>query len=239
VPSYTRHQLKEDKFADAAKETVSWAVARRKKLITAALIGVVATGAAAGTWAYFSHRDQLASTEMGRAMRIYGAPLRTPQTPPQPTITSFTTAQERAQAAEKDFLAIAEKYPHTRTGEVARYFVGLTAMQAGETAKAESELKRISGSRNRDLAVLAKFALASLYRGARRDADALRLYKELIDNPSGAVPRATVQLELAAMYEAQQQPAEALRLYEQIRKDDPRGPAAEQASSRIANLKNQ
>lgn len=235
--AYTRQQLKQDKFAETAKGTVSWVVAHRQKLEAGGIAVAVALVVLVGGWYYLEQRDQQASVEIGKALRVYHAPLRMPNAPVQPDFLTFTSAKERAQAAQKEFKAVQDKYPHTRSAEIARYFVGLTALDMGDPGGAEKELKQVAESRNQDLAPLAKFALASVYRTMKRDADALRIYQDLIANPTRSVPKSTAQLELAAMYQEKQQPKEAARIYEQIQKDDPAGPAAEIAASRMANLR--
>ncbi|MGH9602801.1 MAG: tetratricopeptide repeat protein [Terriglobales bacterium] len=233
MPGYTRHQLKEDRLADAAKDTVHWAVAHRGKLIAVSTVVGLLLIAGLGGWAFLRHRDAQASVALGAALRTYNTQLRSPESPAQPGVPSFTSAKERAQAAQKEFLEIASKYSYTRTAEVARYMAGLVAVDLGDAASAERELKAIAESHNRDLAPLAKMALASLYRSQKREADAIKLYKELIDQPTHTVPKSMVQLELASLYETTQ-PAEAMRIYEQIKTESPTSPAAQLAQGRIA-----
>ncbi len=232
---YTRHQLKEDKFAEAAKGTVTWAE-HHQKLVTLAssvLLAVAALGI--GGWAFLQWREQKASFDLGSALRTYQRPLRPAGAPPNPDFPSFASAAERAQAARKEFQAVAGHYSYTRSGRMARYYVGLTAMASGDTAAAERELKAVADSGNKDLAPLGKFALAALYRSQKRDADAIPLYRQLIDHPSDSVPKATAQLELASLYE-KKQPAEAGRLYQQIRVENPTGIAGEIAAARLSQL---
>ena len=229
---YTRHQLKQDKFAEAAADTVSWVAAHQQKLVTATIVAAVVLVIGVGGWFYLEQRDQEASLALGKAVRIQEAPLRNPKAPVQPGFVTFPTAAERAKAAQKEFQAVADKFPYTRSAEVARYFVAVTARDAGDTATAERQLKEIAASRNPDLAPLAKFALASLYRTTKRTAEAIQIYKELIERPSGSVPKATAQLELASVYEADQ-PAEAIRIYQQVKTENPQGPAGEIAASRL------
>jgi len=76
--AYTRQQLKQDKFAETAKDTVSWAVEHQRKLATASIAALVALVIVAGGWIYYNQRDQAAGTEIGAALRIYTAPLRPP-----------------------------------------------------------------------------------------------------------------------------------------------------------------
>jgi len=233
--AYTRQQLKQDKFAATAKETVSWAVEHQKTLTTAAVIAVVALAILGGGWIYYNQRDQAASSEIGAALRVYGAPLRSPNAPKLDYMT-FTSAKERAEAARKAFQQVEDKYPHTRAAEIARYFVGVTALDVGDTASAEKVLKQVAGSRDQNLSALGKFALASVYRAENKDAEAIKLYQELAAHPTSTVPKSTAQLELASLYQ-QKQPEEAANLYTQIQKDDPNSPAAQAATARLASLK--
>ncbi|HXE91770.1 MAG TPA: tetratricopeptide repeat protein [Terriglobales bacterium] len=231
MPGYTRHQLKQDKFAEAAAETLHWTVVHRKTIVTASGIAGVVLAAVLGGWLYLRHQDGKASEELGAAVRTLTAPLGAPD-PNAPGIQTFPTAKERAQAAQKKFREIAEKYRFTKTAEIAHYLAGVTAGELGDVATAEQELAKVAGSRNKDLAPLAKLAMAAMYHGQGRDADAIKIYKELIDHPTPAVPKTLVQLELAALYE-ESQPAEAVRLYQQIKIEDPNGPAGQIASSRL------
>ena len=232
--AYTRQQLKQDKFAATAKETVSWAVEHQKTLTTAAVIAVVALAILGGGWIYYNQRDQAASSEIGAALRVYGAPLRSPNAPKLDYMT-FTSAKERAEAARKAFQQVEDKYPHTHAADVARYFVGVTSFDLGDTAGAEKVLRQVAGSRNQDLSALGKFALASVYRSENKDAEAIKLYQDLAAHPASTVPKSTAQLELASLYQ-EKQPAEAARLYQQIQKDDANSPAAQTATSRLASL---
>ncbi len=70
--------------------------------------------------------------------------LRPAGAPAEPDFPSFASAKERTTEAHKQFQAIVDQYPHTRTAEFARYFLGLTSSQLGDNAAAERDLK--SGS---------------------------------------------------------------------------------------------
>jgi tetratricopeptide (TPR) repeat protein len=236
MQSYTRHQLKQDKFASFVSKEVQLATEHRKTIIAAiAGIGVIIVALAA-VMLYINSRDEKASVALGEAMRTYTAPLRDPAAPATPEVKTFTSVKERAQAAVKDFNQVATEYSSTRNGKFARYMTGVADVDAGDLKGAEQNLSEASSFRDRDLSALAKFALASIYRDSQRDQDAIRLYQELIEINSVAVPKSTAQFELAALYEAKQQPAEAAKVYEQIQKDeqaanapDKKAPAGAQA----------
>ena len=237
----TRHQLKQDRFSkvtfEAAESAAHWSVEHQSKLIAAVIAVIVIGGIAFGGWYYISSQDEKASAEFSTAVRTWETPLRPAGVPPQPGSDSFASAQERATAARKQFQAIVDKYPRTHTADMARYFVGLTSAQLGDNAAAERSLQEAAHSSNADLAALGKFALASVYRGENKDAQAIDLYKQLIDKPTLVVSKATAQLELASFYESRQKPDEAKKIYDQVAKENPSTEAASLAQRRIAALK--
>jgi predicted negative regulator of RcsB-dependent stress response len=241
VRAETRRQLKQDKFSrttlQVAEQTVHWSVEHKGKLIAGALIAILVIGGALGTWYYLSAQDEKASIDFTRGVETLNAPIRPAGMPPQPDLPSFASATERATEAHKQFQAIAGKYPHTRAGDYARYFLGVTSSQLGDYAAAERELKAVSEIRNSDLSSLAKVALASVYRNTNRTKDALDLYKGLIADPTRTVGKTSVEIQLAETYEAAGMNSDAKKLYEQIQKEFPQTEAAQIASARLQELK--
>ena len=237
----TRHQLKQDAFSrttiEVAGKTVDWSVAHRSKLIVGAAVVLLVVAAGVGGWYYLNQKDQQASLALGQAVRTLDTTLRPAGTPPQPDFPTFASARERATEAHKQFQGVADQYPHTRSGEVARYFVGLTAADLGDNAAAERDLKAVADTREADLSSLANFALASIYRRENRNKEAIEIYKKLADKPTTAIGKATAQLEMAATYQADQQPLEAKRVYEQVQKENTGTEAASTAAQKLSQLK--
>ena len=237
----TRHQLKEDRFSKAtlhaAEQTVHWTVEHQSKLFIAGIVVAVIALIGFGGWYYMNSQDEKASIELGSATRVIDQQVRPAGVPAQPGFPSFASAQERATEARKQFQAIVDKYPHTRTADMARYFVGLTSSQLGDYAAAERNLQEVAKSSNKDLVALAKFAQASVFRAENKDAQAIDLYKQLIEKPTTTVNKITVQLELAQFYEGRQKPDEAKRIYDQVQKENPATEAASLAQQRANKLK--
>jgi predicted negative regulator of RcsB-dependent stress response len=241
VRAETRRSLKEDRFRGAtievAEKTAHWTVEHQSKLIVAGIVAAVLLVAGFGSWSYVNHQDEQASVELGQAVRTMETQLRPAGVPAQPGFPSFGSTQERATEAKKQLQAIIDKYPHTHTADVARYFLGIISEQLGDTATAERQLTEVASTRNKDLSSLAKLALASAYREDNKDAQAIDLYKQLVDKPSRSVAKVTAQMELASLYQAKQQTAEAKRIYEQIQKENPASEAASLANQKLLELK--
>jgi len=141
------------------------------------------------------------------------------------------------EAARKQFQAIVDKYPHTRTADMAHYFLGVTASQLSDTAVAERNFKDVASSGSRDLSAISKFALASLYSQTNRTKEAVAIYQELINKPTASVSKVSAQLQLAELYHNSNQPLDAKRIYEQVKKDNPSNEAGQLATQKLTELK--
>lgn len=219
VQSYTRHQLKQDKFAVATKEAVHWSVEHRNTLVLVAVVLAVLILGGAVAYQVIDAKDDKASLALNDAIQTFRAPLRTPDQPVNPNLRTFTSPQERADAALKQFLQIANDYSYTKNGKYARYLAGTAAIEKGDTAQGESLLKQAAGY-NKDVAAVAKLALASLYRSQNKESDAAALYRDAIAMDAVSAPRASVQIELADMYEQNNKPGEAVKVYEEMAKHE-------------------
>lgn len=233
MQSYTRRQLKEDKFAKGTQEAVHWATEHRQLLIWSIGIVVVAAILIVGLLAWNSRKTEQANLALSKALQTLSAPLRPAGSPEEPGIKTFTSIAERGKEAQKELEAVADQYSHTKPGKMARYLAGTAAIQAGDNAAAERLLKSAADDSDKNISSLGKLALANLYRSDNRAVDAARLYKELIDNPTDLVSKGQAQLELAQLYESTD-PKEAANIYQQIQKEDPTSAAARIASGKLA-----
>jgi TolA-binding protein len=241
VRAETRHQLKQDAFSratiEAAEKTAHWTVEHRTTLTTSAVVVAAVLAIGLGGWFYLNSQDEKASLELSQAVRTMDTPLRAAATPEQPDYPTFTSARERSEAARKQFQAIMDKYPHTRTADLARYFLGVRAADLSDNATAERNFKEVASSGGRDLAAVAKLALASLYGQTNRTKEAVSLYQELISKPTASVSKVTAQLQLAELLQNSNQPLDAKRIYEQVKRENPGNEAGQLATQKLAELK--
>lgn len=229
----TRHALKQDKFVDTTSHGLEWASENRKPVIlwTSIIVGITLVVV---LWAViYNSRSDAASAAFGSAMQTYQTPLAQAGEQVPPGTKTFGSAAERAKAANAQFLAVADKYGMLSDGKTARYFAGLTYMESGQTQQAEDTLKKVADSWNSNLAALAKFALAELYRGTNRDQQAIDLYNQLAAKPTSTVPYGIAKLALADLYNAEGKPEEAKKVYADLKDKDPKDPAAIIAAQRL------
>jgi predicted negative regulator of RcsB-dependent stress response len=229
VDSKTRHALKQDKFVTATQTGLSWIEIHRDKVIRASIAVVVILAAIVGGGIFYQHENAVASVALGQALEIYNSSLRQSG---EPDDGSYKTTAERAQAANKQFIDVANKYGIFEAGKIAKYFAGLTDIDLGKTADAEANLKGISGSYNKDLSALAKVALANLYVQTGKTQQAIDLYKELIAKPTDTVPAPAAQLQLAAIYE-KTDPMQARQIYAVLKDKDKTTAAGQIAAQKL------
>ena len=229
----TKQALKHDQFVDTTKHGLDWASENRNALIRLSVAVVAALFILIGGYLFYQHRAEQATVAFGEAMQAYQTPLAQPGQAVPPGVKTFPSAAERAKAANALFTAVADKYGMTPDGKLSRYFAGLTFIEAGQNASAESTLKQVAGGMNADLAALAKLSLAQLYRQTGRDAQAIELYNELTAKSASTVPPGLAQLQLAELYENQGKPDAAKKIYAQLKDKDAKGPAGQLAAQKL------
>src|SRR5271165_1770277 len=205
-------------------------------MAAAIALAVIAAVVLGGCW-YVNYRDQQAQSELSGAIEKYNAPVRPAGQPPIPGELSYASAQERAKVTSVEFTRIADKYRFTQSGRMARYFAGITCHDMGDNANAEKALQMVAGSRYKEIASLAKLALAGIYHDTNRDPQAIALYKDLADHATASVGKSTAQFLLASLYEESNQPDQARALYQQMTKESPASPVAQLATQKLQAIK--
>ncbi len=228
----TRHALKKDKFAQAAASSASW-VGEHQTSVVRWSIGVgVALVLVIGGLIFWSIRSTAGNAALGAAMDVYASPLAIPGAPPEPGV--YTNAAARAKEANREFVAIAHDYRWLPEGTKARYFAGVTYEELGQNGNAETELKAAAGSWDRNLANLAKLALAGLFHQTNRDSEAIELYNQLAAKPSVTVSAAVAQLNLADLYAAEGKQDLARAMWAKVRDADKDGAPGQIAAQKLA-----
>jgi len=232
VDTQTRHALKKDKFAQAAADSASWVSGHRSGVLRWVVVGIVILVLVVGGLIFWNLRSTAADSALGAALDTYNAPLAQPGLPAGKGI--YSTAAERSKAANKQFSDVAEQYGWLPQGTKAHYFAGITDEELGQNASAETELKIATGAWDRNVANLAKLALAGLYRQTSRDSQAIDVYNGLVAKPSETVSASVAQLDLADLYVTEGKQDLARALWARVKDADKDGPAGTIATQKLA-----
>lgn len=231
MDTQTRHALKQDKFVSATTSGLGWMQENRKAVLQIGVPVVAALLALVVGIVLYNQSSEQAEAALGKALTTYSEPLRQPGQPAD--AGSFGSAAERAKAANRQFADTANRFGWLSAGKKARYFAGLTEMEMGQNSAAETDLKKAADVGDADLSSLAKVALANLYLGSGRQAQAIELYNQIIARPSNAVPASSAKLQLAEIYESSR-PDEAKRLYAELKDKEKTTVAGQIAAQKLA-----
>lgn len=227
----TRRALKGDKLAQAAVTSASWVGEHSASVVRWAVTAGAILVVVVGGLIFWNVRSSAAETALGAALDVYTTPLQQPGAPPEPG--SYATAADRAKEANREFVAVAHDYSMMPEAAKAHYFAGVTYQDLGQNGPAETELKTAANSWDRNVANLAKVALAGLYRQTSRNDEAAALYNEIIAKPSTTVSAPVAQLDLADLYVSEGKQDQARTLWAKIKDADKDGAAGSIAAEKL------
>lgn len=233
VDQQTKVALKQDQFVTTTNHGLEWASENRKSVVTTVGLLLAAILVIALAAVLYNKRANDASVAFGAAMQAYQTPLAVPGQQVPPGVKTFSSASDRAKAANDMFMDCAKRYSLVPDGKVCRYFGGLTYVEQGQNGPAESTLKEVAGGWNGDLASLAKLSLAQLYRQTGRDGQAVDLYNQITAKPTTSVPAGLAQLQLAELYTGEGNGDVARKIYAQLKDKDAKGAAGTIAAQKL------
>jgi predicted negative regulator of RcsB-dependent stress response len=224
----SRKELKQDKIRESIEHGAEAVYSHSRAVGLILVVALLGVAGYAG-WNFYSGRQNLeASAALDAAMKVYNAPLRAANIPVDASEPSYANEQARAEDAAQKFQAVADKYPRTNPGKLARYYEVLCLEDLNRFNQALEELKKLQTGNDKELAAMAQYQMANIYARTNKTDEAIRAYRAAADAHATLVPRPVALLELADLLR-QSKPAEAASIYEQIKKDYPNTSAADRA----------
>lgn len=231
----TRRELKQDKFRESLEHGAE-AVASHTRFVSTALIAAALAVAAYGAWHFYSERRNVkASAALDEAMKVYNARIRAAGEPAETGEITYLNEPAKMQDAAAKFNDVADKYPSTDAGRLARYYTALCLEELNRTNQALENLKKLEGTKDKELGALAQFQTAVIYARTGKPDEAVKIYRALAEKPTVFVPRSRTLLELANQLR-KSKPAEAMTLYQQIKKEFPNTGISEEADKGLEAL---
>jgi predicted negative regulator of RcsB-dependent stress response len=169
-----------------------------------------------------------ASTAFDTGMKAYQGRIAPAPDPSDPSEPFYPDEPTRVKDALQKFTKVADKYPSTNPGKLARYYAALCLEDLERHNQALEELKKISGSSDKELSAMAQYQVATIYVRTGKPDDAIKTYRALADKQSALVPRPLVLLDLAGLLR-NSNPKEAASIYQQLKKEFPDTTIADQA----------
>ena len=233
----SRKELKHDKIKETLEHGAE-AVYSHSQLTLALLLVVLVAAAVYGGWRiYHDRKTAEANTAFDAAQKVYGARIGPPPSgePVDPTEPSFPDEATRAREASRRFTAVANKYPSTNPGKLARYYDALCLEDLEQHNQALEELKKVSQSGDKELSGMAQYQIAIINARTGKPDEAIKIYRSLADKKLVFVPRPLVLLELAGVLR-QTKPQEAVTVYQQIKQEFPDSTISEEADRGLGTI---
>lgn len=224
----SRKELKQDKIKETIEHGAEAVISHGQftlLLVIAALVAALGYGA----WRLYIDRQTVqASSAFDAAIKAYSGRIGVAPDPSDLSEPVYANEAARAQDAQQKFTAVADKYPRTNPGKLARYYAALCLEDLERHNQALEELKKVSGGSDKELSAMAQYQMAVIYSRTGKPDEAVKIYRVLADKPAVVVPRPFVLLELARLLR-KSNPQEAANIYQQIKKEFPDTPIADEA----------
>jgi predicted negative regulator of RcsB-dependent stress response len=191
-------------------------------------LAVIVLGAAGFYWN--QTRRQSRQADLSAAISDMGAYVGQS---PSPASKSFATLQEKNDAIVKSLTHVIARHQGSMEGDIATYLLGTHSLDRGLLPEAEKHLKAVVEDGGIEYANLARLALADLYASQKKNAEAERLLRAMIEKPSVTVTKESATLALARVIMGSQ-PEEARKLLDPMRTGT--GAASRQAVTLLGSL---
>jgi len=224
----SRKELKQDKIKETIEHGAEAVISHGQFTLIVVLV-ILAAALGYGGWRFYIDRQTVeASAAFDAGMKAYQGRIAAVPDPAEPNEPLYPDEPARAQDALQKFIKVADKYPSTNPGKLARYYAAICLEDLERQNQALEELKKISNGSDKELAAMAQYQMAIIYARTGKTDDAVKTFRAVADRQSALVPRPLVLLELAGVLR-NSNPKEAASLYQQIKKEFPDSAVADQA----------
>jgi predicted negative regulator of RcsB-dependent stress response len=235
VARLSRKELKKDEIRDTLAHSAE-AISSHRKLVYSIVIPALIVAIGFLGWKYHQRTQAAkASDALTGAMFAYNGMVKNAGQLPIPGVPTYADEKTKYEDAYKKLSGVADHYPRTPAGEMARYYSAICLSRLGRTADAEKQLAQLTSARGRGIADLARFELAQLYDRAGKGDLATPIYQQLLANPSPFVPKPLVLLAFGDHYRSTD-PKQAAKLYQEVKSEFSGTGLAAEADKRLQML---
>jgi TolA-binding protein len=226
-----RHHLKENEFAEWLLGAKTWYEANSKAIGYIGIAVALALVAVMGTMAYRQMSGGRASAALAEALAIAEAPVLPPAPaeagkPPVQRPGTYPTERARLEAALPKLMAVAESYPGSDAGIMARYRAAAALVAVGRTQDGIQRYKEVVEKGTGAYAAMARLGIGQAYMMAGQSDQAVAAFKEVESLKSEDVPADGVLMQLARAYQLAGKTGEAKKTFKRVADEFPQSPYA-------------
>jgi tetratricopeptide (TPR) repeat protein len=214
----TRKEIKEDIRHDEVQHFLGDLIMRIEERPTfyLGLLGVVLAliAGASGIYAMMNSRNEAGNEELGKAIKIYGAPIEAQNAKPDDADKPSFSSESARKAKAKDAF---DKVEGGEAGQIAELYQAGMALAEGDKAKARKIWEKFVADHKGDaLAMTVRLNLIQLDREEGKGQQVLDQLQKELDGKDKSLPDDVLIYELARTREALGQKDEAKKLYQRL-----------------------
>jgi predicted negative regulator of RcsB-dependent stress response len=165
---------------------------------------------------YLDSREILAQKDLAKGLDFFhGQVSEEAKSDPYSSgsIPTFPSDTAKYQAAAREFSTVISQQGYAKIAVIARYYLGLSQLQLGQSKEAVQNLESVAGnSKNRTVGFLAKKVLATYYYTSGNYGEARGILDAMIKDPQCNLPKDDLSLLLSRVLVAQGKREEAIKV---------------------------
>ena len=224
-----RHHLKENEVAEWLLGVKEWYEANTRLVSYGTTALLVMAAAIVGVLTYQRMNAGRATAMLAEAMAVAEAPIVAPAVPeggktPVQRPGTYPTDRARLEASIPRLLAVADAYPGTEAGIMARYRAAAALVGVGRTADGIQRYKEVIERGKGAYQAMARLGLADAQVIARQYDQAIASFNEVSTMNRDDVPGDGVLMHLARAYQLAGKPDDAKKAFKRVVDEYPQSP---------------
>ena len=236
-----RHHLKENEVAEWVLGLKEWFDSRRNAVTYGALaIGVLAV-AIIVTVVWRQSSGNQASARLAEAMSVAEARVAPPSAPAaagQPPVQepgTYPSEQARFEAALPKFMAVADAYPASQAGIIARYRAGAALVGLGRTDEAVQRFQEVVDRSTGVYQAMARLGIADACVASGQYDKAVAAFQDVVAKHPDDAPIDGVLMQLGRAFRLAGKAEDATKTFKRVVDEFPQSPYVAQARREIGS----
>jgi TolA-binding protein len=216
-----RHHLKENEFAEWLLGTKAWYEANSRTIGYVGILAVLVLVAVMGTMAYRQWSAGKASSALAEALAIAEAPVLPPAPaeagkPPVQRPGTYPTDRARLEAALPRLMAVAEAYPSSDAGIMARYRAASALVAVGRVQEGIQRYQEVVEKSKGAYQVMARLGIGEAHLMAGQFDQAIAAFKAVESLKSDDAPADGVLMQLGRAYKLAGKSDDAKKTFKRV-----------------------
>jgi predicted negative regulator of RcsB-dependent stress response len=228
-----RHHLKENEVAEWVLALRSQYEANTKAILYGGLAILVLVAAVVGTMAWRAMSGGRAGTMLAEAMTVAEAPVTAP-TAGEPG--TYPSERVKLEAALPKFMAVADAYPTSNAGLIARYRAAAALVALGRAEEGIRRYRDVADKATGVVQAMARLGVADAQLSAGKYDEAVTGLKAMMDQKAADVPADGVLMQLGRAYRLAGKKGDAKVSFQRLVDEFPESVYAAQAKRELESL---